>query len=147
MLRLVSPKSESRKDFELSLDEIARERARRLLAYCLNLGVEEYINQYAQERDGNGRRLVVRSGAARPRTVTMDAGPVEIEAPRVNDCRDGEKFVSAILPWKDGRDKRDFNREPGATLEKKRQEREAHGEIETEHPAILGAMMRSSWAH
>lgn len=40
MIKLVIPKTELRKEFELSLDEMAREEARRMLVYCLNLEVE-----------------------------------------------------------------------------------------------------------
>jgi len=42
MLKLVTPKVVDRKDFELSLDEIAREGARRMLIQALNLEVEDY---------------------------------------------------------------------------------------------------------
>lgn len=89
---------EPRKDFELSLDEIAREGARRLLVQALNLEVEEYIQQNLNEVDETGKRLVVRNGVGRPRTVTMGSGSVEIQCPRVDDRRDGEKFLSSILP-------------------------------------------------
>lgn len=91
-------KSEPRKDFELSLDEIAREGARRMLVQALHLEVEEYIQQFTSEVDESGKRLVVRNGVSRPRKVTLGSGAVEIQAPRVNDRRDGEKFFSAILP-------------------------------------------------
>lgn len=87
-----------RKDFELSLDEIAREGARRLLAHCLNLEVDEYIEQFKGEVDESGHRLVVRNGLARPRKVTMGSGAVDVQAPRVDDRREGEKFLSSILP-------------------------------------------------
>lgn len=98
MLKLVTPKKESRQDFELSLDEIAREGARRLLVQALNLEVEQYIQSHKDEVDENGRRLVVRNGHAKSRTITMGSGSVEIQAPRVNDRREGEKFFSSILP-------------------------------------------------
>jgi putative transposase len=91
-------KSEPRKDFELSLDEIAREGARRLLVQALNLEVEDYIQQFTSEVDESGRRLVVRNGVARSRSVTMGSGSVEVQCPRVNDRRDGEKYLSSILP-------------------------------------------------
>lgn len=71
MLKVVPTKSESRKGFELRLDEIAREGA---------------------------RRLVVRNGVAKPRTITVGSGSFDIQAPRVDDRRDGEKFLSNILP-------------------------------------------------
>lgn len=53
------------KDFEinqLSLDEIAREGARRMLVQALNLEVEEYIQKFVNEKDDSGHRLVVRNG-------------------------------------------------------------------------------------
>jgi transposase-like protein len=98
MLKVVSSKPEVRKDFELTLDEIAREGARRLLVQALHLEVEEYINQNLDEVDENGRRLVVRNGVGKSRTVTMGSGAVDIECPRVDDRRDGGKFLSAIMP-------------------------------------------------
>ncbi len=87
-----------RKDFELSLDEIAREGARRLLVQALNLEVEDYINRHIEEVDEDGRRLVVRNGVGRTRSVTMGSGAVEVQAPRIDDRREGEKFLSSILP-------------------------------------------------
>ncbi|MBX7231330.1 MAG: hypothetical protein K1X29_04500 [Bdellovibrionales bacterium] len=55
MLKVVPTKSQVSQDFELSLDEIAREGARRLLVQALNLEVEEYIQQNVNEVDENGR--------------------------------------------------------------------------------------------
>lgn len=98
MLKVVTPKNNTRKDFELSLDEIAREGARRLLHRALQLEVEEYIQQNSKELDENGHRLVVRNGLSKPRTVTLSGGSVEVSAPRVDDRREGKKFLSAILP-------------------------------------------------
>jgi len=98
MMKLVTPKAELRKEFELSLDEMAREGARRMLVHCLNAEVEDYISRHTDAVDENGHRLVVKNGRGRPRTVTMGAGSVEVSAPRVNDTRDGEKFLSQILP-------------------------------------------------
>lgn len=98
MVKLVTSKPEIRKEFELSLDEIAREGARRLLIHCLNLEVEEYINQHKDCVDEKGRRQVVRNGVGRPRTITTGCGAMTIQAPRVNDKREGQKFISKILP-------------------------------------------------
>ena len=86
------------------LDEIVREGARRMLAAALEAEVEAYLAAHAGERDGAGRRLVVRNGHARPRQVTTAAGAVEVRAPRVDDRRleegSGQRraFRSAILP-------------------------------------------------
>ena len=98
MLKLVTPKVVDRKDFELSLDEIAREGARRLLVQALNLEVEDYIEKFKDEVNEKGRRLVVKNGVGRPRSVTMGSGHVEVSAPRIDDQREGEKFISMILP-------------------------------------------------
>lgn len=69
------------------IDEIVREDARRMLAAALEAEVNQYIAELAAERDEVGRRMVVRNGHHRPRTVTTAAGPVEVTAPRVNDKR------------------------------------------------------------
>lgn len=86
------------------IDEIVREGARRMLAAALEAEVSQYIAELAAETDEAGRRLVVRNGRHRPRTVTTAAGSVEVTAPRVNDKRvdavTGERmrFSSKILP-------------------------------------------------
>ena len=46
-----------------------------------------YIERLAEVRDADGRRLVVRNGQARERTVTCGAGTWQVRAPRVNDKR------------------------------------------------------------
>ncbi|MER6504613.1 IS256 family transposase [Streptomyces sp. NPDC001455] len=88
------------------IDEIVREGARRMLAAALEAEVEQYIAELAGRRDEAGRRLVVRNGRHRPRTVITAAGPIEVSAPRVNDKRideatgERERFSSKILaPW------------------------------------------------
>ncbi len=98
MLKVVSPKGDDRKEFELSLDEIAREGARRLLQHALQLEVEDYVQRHSAELDDKGHRMVVRNGVGRPRTVTVGGGSMEVTCPRVDDRREGRKFLSAILP-------------------------------------------------
>ncbi|GAA2603674.1 hypothetical protein GCM10010424_63670 [Streptomyces lienomycini] len=56
------------------LDEIVREGARRMLAAALEAEVSQYIAELADQRDEAGRRLVVRNGRHRERTVTTAAG-------------------------------------------------------------------------
>jgi putative transposase len=82
----------------MDLDAVAREGARRMLVAALEAEVAEYVAKYRQERDERGHARVVRNGRARARKVTMGAGTVEVEAPRVNDRRPGRKFSSQILP-------------------------------------------------
>ncbi|MDP9352908.1 MAG: transposase, partial [Chloroflexota bacterium] len=66
----------------LSLDELAREGARRMLAAALEAEVAEYLERHRGERDEQGQALVVKNGRARPRKLTLGAGTVEISAPR-----------------------------------------------------------------
>jgi transposase-like protein len=84
------------------LDELAREGARRMIAAALQVEVDEYVARHRGERSDDGRALVVRNGKAPARKLTVGAGTVSIEAPRVNDKRviDGERqrFTSKILP-------------------------------------------------
>jgi putative transposase len=106
MLRVVTDGPTREHTVPLVLDEIVREGARRMLAAALEAEVDAYIEAHADECDGRGRRLVVRNGHAERRSITTGAGPVEIEAPRVNDRRvddaTGERvrFRSSIVaPW------------------------------------------------
>lgn len=87
----------------LLLDEIAREGARRMLIEALKAEVDEYVERHRSERDEQGHALVVRNGRAQTRKVTLGAGTVELNAPRVNDRRSDEcgrrqRFTSHILP-------------------------------------------------
>lgn len=98
MLKVVTEKPSDSQEVILSLDEIAREGARRMLAQALKLEADEYVTAHEKTHDEEGHRLVVRNGKAKSRTVTMGSGSVEVEAPRVNDKRYGFKFTSNILP-------------------------------------------------
>jgi transposase-like protein len=86
-----------------TLDEIARQGARKMLMTALQEEVAAYLDRYKDERAEDGHRLVVRNGKAKARKVTCGAGTLEVQAPRVNDKRvdeDGQrrKFTSQILP-------------------------------------------------
>ncbi len=85
-----------------SLDELAREGARRMLEAALAIEVAEYIERHAAARDTRGWAEVTRNGHAEPRKVTMGSGTIDVRAPRVEDRRviDGQrqKFTSRILP-------------------------------------------------
>jgi len=102
----VAVDEDARADLTLGLDEICREGARRMLAAALEAEADAYVASVADEVDADGHRLVVRNGHARPRPVATGSGPIEIEAPRVNDKRVDEvsgkrcRFRSSIIaPW------------------------------------------------
>lgn len=80
------------------MDDIVREGAQRMLAAALEAEVNQYIAELAGERDEIGRRLVVRNGHHRERTVTITAGPVAVKAPRVNDRRVDVEFPREHCP-------------------------------------------------
>lgn len=81
-----------------SLDELAREGARRMILAALELEVEHYMQALRHLRDEQGHAMVVRNGKARQRTVHLGAGSMKIRAPRVNDRRPDRRFTSKILP-------------------------------------------------
>jgi putative transposase len=88
----------------VTLDGLAREGARRMIAAALEAEVDEYLAAFVDEVDEDGCRLVVRNGRARERKVTVGSGTMPIRAPRVNDKRVDEetgerkRFSSRILP-------------------------------------------------
>ena len=58
----------------VTLDDLAREGARRMIAAALEAEVEEYLGAFVDEVDEDGKRLVVRNGRARERRVTVGSG-------------------------------------------------------------------------
>lgn len=104
MLKLVTNETETEAQTVYpTLDELAREGARRMLVAALETEVQDYVAARRHERDEDGRALVVRNGKAKERTVICGAGAISVQAPRVNDKRvDDEgrrhKFTSKILP-------------------------------------------------
>lgn len=90
-------------EIAVTLDDLAREGARRMIAAALKAEADEYVDRFAEDRGEDGKRLVVRNGHARERKLTVGSGTVAIRAPRVNDKRvdaEGERqrFSSKILP-------------------------------------------------
>jgi putative transposase len=98
------PIVEASEEITITLDELAREGARRMIAAALRAEADEYVARFADELDEDGHRLVVRNGRARQRKVTVGSGTVPVRGPRVNDKRVDEetgerrRFSSKILP-------------------------------------------------
>jgi hypothetical protein len=103
-IRRISPGEEDGEAIALTLDGLAREGARRMIAAALRAEADEYVARFEVEVDEDGHRLVVRNGRARERKVTVGSGTVPVRAPRVNDRRVEEetgerrRFSSEILP-------------------------------------------------
>jgi transposase-like protein len=104
MLKLVEEHATKEEEtIRPSLDAIVRDGARRMLIAALLAEVAEYVDAHSNEKDDEGRALVVRNGKGKPRKITTGAGTFDVAAPRVNDKRvdeDGERqrFTSKILP-------------------------------------------------
>jgi len=86
-----------------SVEDIAREGARRALQKAIEDEVNDYIQFHRDQLDEAGHRLVVRNGAKNPRTVLTGVGPLQVTQPRVDDKRVDEngirfRFTSKILP-------------------------------------------------
>ena len=87
----------------MTLDELARSGAQRMLATALEAEVSAYLTRHSAQRAADGRALVVRNGHARPRKVSVGSGTIAVRAPRVNDQRvdeagERQRFRSRILP-------------------------------------------------
>lgn len=86
-----------------ALTEILREGAQQMLTRAVENEVAEYLGRHAEQRDDDGRRLVVRNGYLPARDLQTGVGLVEVHQPRVNDKRCDEqgqrqRFTSQILP-------------------------------------------------
>ena len=98
------PVGEDSEIVAVTLDDLAREGARRMIATALQAEVTDYVERFADEVDEDGKRLVVRNGRARERKITIGSGTLPICAPRVNDKRvdeqtgERQRFSSKILP-------------------------------------------------
>jgi hypothetical protein len=55
----------------------------RMLMTALKCEADSYVERHRSARDEQGRALVVRNGRAATRKVTLGAGTVELQAPRV----------------------------------------------------------------
>jgi putative transposase len=69
-----------------------------MILAALELEVEQYLEKLRHLHDENGHALVVRNGKAEPRTVSLGAGSIKFQAPRVDDRRPDQRFTSRILP-------------------------------------------------
>jgi len=99
MLKLTTGDTEGQVlEITQSLDDLAREGARRMILAALELEVEQHIQQLCHVRDELDHAMVVRNGHAQERAVQLGAGPIKVRAPRVNDRRPDQRFASKILP-------------------------------------------------
>ena len=104
MLKVVENGSLREAGWDLfELDKIALAGARGMLIAALKMEAADYVERHGDQRDAEGRALVVHNGRSKGRKLTLGAGTVELKPPRVNDRRHDEqgrrqRFSSRILP-------------------------------------------------
>lgn len=82
-----------------ALHALLRTGARRLIAEAVEVELAEFLDAYADQRLGDGRRAVVRNGYLPERTVQTGIGAVEVRVPKVRDrTGGGATFRSSLLP-------------------------------------------------
>ena len=81
-----------------ALTEVLRRGAKELLQQAVEVEVAEAIAQYAELKDEQGRRRVVRNGYLPERSIQTGIGEVAVRAPRVRDRAGELKFSSRLLP-------------------------------------------------
>ena len=85
-------------NFTSSLEEIIRDRARKMLQSAIENEVIEFIENNKCQKDEKGHRLIVRNGYLPKRNIQSGIGDISIKQPRVRDKEKNIKFTSALLP-------------------------------------------------
>lgn len=85
--------------FHDALSELIRNGARQLIAQAVEAELQEFLGEYAERRDEQGRQAVVRNGYLPERTIETGVGEVAVKVPKVRDrSGSGIKFNSRLLP-------------------------------------------------
>lgn len=85
--------------FSDALTELVRQGARQIIAQAVESEIAEFLKQYQDLKDEQGRQVVVRNGYLPERTITTGIGAVDVKVPKVRDrSGSGIKFNSTLLP-------------------------------------------------
>ena len=96
---LIPAQTASNDDFKDALNSVLREGARDLLARAVSAELALFLEGYADKRDENGYKSIVRNGFLPKRTLQTGLGAIEIEVPRTRDkSGEGVTFSSKLLP-------------------------------------------------
>ena len=83
----------------LSLEQIAKIGAQRMLAAAIESEMKAYLSQYTDLLTADGRHAVVRNGNLPARTISSCYGPAEVIVPRSRSrIKDIEPFASTLIP-------------------------------------------------
>jgi transposase-like protein len=93
------PAAETSESFQDALTQLVRQGARQIIAQAVEAELQEFLQQYQDHQDEQGRPAVVRNGYLPERTILTGVGEVDIQVPKVRDRSGrGIKFNSALLP-------------------------------------------------
>ncbi len=87
-----------------ALTEVQRERAQKLIAEAVQAELEELLEQYEGQEDGQGRQRLVRNGYLPQREVQTGIWGIPVRIPRVRDRGSGQesegiiRFRSSLVP-------------------------------------------------
>ena len=84
-----------------ALTELLRKGAQRLLKQAVEAELEEFLAPHAEQRDEQGRAVVVRNGYLPEREVLTGIGPVAVRVPKVRSRTRTEEpvvFRSGLVP-------------------------------------------------
>jgi len=81
-----------------SIEELAREGARRILANALELEIEEFIKDLKNQKTAEGKPAIVRNGYHKPRDILIGGGCLTVNVPRTRNRTGGENYSSSIVP-------------------------------------------------
>jgi len=86
-------------EFVISLDDILKNGAQRLLAQAIEAEVDTLLAQHSELELSGGKRAVVRNGYLPERAIQTGLGQVNVRVPKVRDrSGQGIKFNSALVP-------------------------------------------------
>jgi len=93
------PAQETSAPFNDALSELVRQGARQIIAQAVEAELHEFLDQYQELKDEQGRQAVVRNGYLPQRTIVTGVGEVTVQVPKVRDrTHQGIKFNSSLLP-------------------------------------------------
>ncbi|SDP80196.1 Transposase, Mutator family [Desulforhopalus singaporensis] len=83
---------------EDTLTELFRNGARQLIAEAVEAEFRDLLQQYAELKNDQGHRQIVRNGYLQEREIQTGIGPVKVKVPKIRDkSGQGIKFNSALL--------------------------------------------------
>ena len=87
-----------------ALTEVLREGAQKLITEAVQVELEELLEEYEDQRDGQGRQRLVRNGYLPRREIQTGIGGIPVRVPRIRDRGSGQeseeviRFRSSLVP-------------------------------------------------